>query len=93
MDPLEDHPLVLDIKPKPKLVLSGHPLQIRIDNIPRDQLEIRDMYAVEVSPGISINHILARNNLRRPVSIMDLARTQGFHSPVSIFMLALHMLN
>ena len=50
MDPLEDHPLVLDIKPKPKLELSGHPLQIRIDNIPRDQLEIRDMYAVEVSP-------------------------------------------
>lgn len=42
--------------------------------------------------GISINDILARNNLTRPLNIRNLAQSRGFNLPVSIHTLVLHLL-
>jgi hypothetical protein len=43
-------PLTHDVVGVEDIFIGAHPLRIRIDGIRRDQLEIRDMYAVAVAP-------------------------------------------
>jgi hypothetical protein len=88
MDP--GPPLTHDVVGINNLFKIEHPLRIRIDNIPKDQLEIRDMYAVAVSSArrsFSVNDILSRNNITRPMNIGNLAQSQGLQPPISLFIL------